>query len=86
MEAMIRTPAPYLKCAILILLAAPSEEDKKYFYSRNFQECENDKTTKTRVSNSKLYIGEPLPGDKCLRLNPDIRYYVVEDECNYDGG
>ena len=44
------------------------------------------KTTKTRVSNYKPFIGEPLPGDKRPGFNPDICLYEVEDNDMSDSG
>ena len=45
-----------------------------------------EKTTKTRVSNFKPFIGEPSPGDQRPGIKPSIHFYGVEENDNYDSG
>ena len=42
------------------------------------------KTTKTRVSNPKNFIGETYTGDKCTGIKPAICFYELEDDDKYD--
>ena len=44
------------------------------------------KTKKTRVSNSKPFIGKPSPGEKCPGIEPDFLFYEVEDKNKFDSG
>ena len=67
-------------------MATPFEESEKYFLIGIIKSVIMAKTTRTRVSNYKPFIGKPLPGDKRPGFNPDICLYEVEDNDMSDSG
>ena len=59
---------------------------RKKIFQGNFKECNNGKTTNTRVSNPNTLDGNPFPGDKRPGLEPDILFYKLEDDDESDIG